>query len=155
MFDAAKGLTLMVGLAVLGCGGGQKQEESIPPSAPAAQESAGGGDLLAAEQAAYEKAKPVFEKYCVKCHTSSGKKSKKETLEHFSMDGYPFGGHHAPELGQVIPVVLGATGKEAEMPQDDPGAVKGDELQAILEWAAAFEKSHAAGLHQDGGEHHH
>ena len=119
--------------------------------------AAGGEQLLAAEKAAYEKAKPVFEKYCVKCHTTAGKKAKKKSLDHLNMDSYPFGGHHAHEIGQEIRKTLGAAGKEAKMPLDDPGAVKGDELKAILAWADTFDKSHAAGLHKQhqGGGHEH
>src|SRR5690349_17596681 len=42
-------------------------------------------DLLAAEQAAYEKAKPVFDTYCAKCHSKESKKASAKALEHFDM----------------------------------------------------------------------
>jgi hypothetical protein len=58
------------------------------------------------------------------------------------MDGYPFGGHHAGEVGSTIKTVLGACGTTATMPSDDPGAVTGDDLRLILTWADTFEKAH-------------
>lgn len=103
-------------------------------------------ELRVAEQRAYERARPVFERHCSKCHTSGGKQAKRGALRHFSMDAYPFGGHHAGEMAATIREVLGATGEEATMPDDDPGSVQGEELAAVLEWAAAFERSYAAGL---------
>lgn len=118
------------------------------PSGPA------GADLLSEERAAYERARPVFEAHCVKCHTTSGAHAKKAALKHFSMDTYPFGGHHAHSVTKTIREVLGATGEEPTMPDDDPGAVQGDDLARILSWADAFDRSHAAGLHQHGEEHH-
>src|SRR5688500_2644139 len=45
-------------------------------------------DLVAAEQAAYEKAKPVFGTYCAKCHSKDSKKAKPKTLGHFDMTSY-------------------------------------------------------------------
>jgi hypothetical protein len=95
------------------------------------------------EFAAFEKAKPAFERHCFRCHTSAGKKSKPKALAHISMDSYPFGGHHADESGSVVRKVLGA-GAKATMPSDDPGAVKGEDLALILAWAGAFEHAHPA-----------
>lgn len=120
------------------------------------EDPGGGGavapnDLLAAETGAYERARPVFEKYCAKCHTSDGAKAKKKTLMHFNMDTYPFGGHHAAEIADAIRGALGADGGEATMPLDNPGVVQGQELAAILAWADAFERSHAGGLHNHQG----
>ena len=68
-------------------------------------------------------------------------------MRHFSMDAYPFGGHHTDEMAATIREVLGADGSKPTMPRDRPGAVQDDELATILEWAAAFERSHTAGLH--------
>ena len=114
--------------------------------------------IAAAERTAYERAKPVLEKYCAGCHTSSGtKKAKKKALPHFSMDGYPFGGHHAEEIGANVREVLGATGEKPTMPADRPGAVKGDDLDAVLAWTKAFDAAHEAGLHGKAtpeGHHH-
>lgn len=114
-------------------------------------------DLLAAESAAYDAARPVFERYCAKCHSSSGTHpQRRDALPHFSIDSYPFGGHHATEMAATIREVLGVTGEEATMPKDDPGAVQGGELALILGWADAFERSHEAGLHEHGeGDHGH
>ncbi len=106
--------------------------------------------IAAAEQAAYEAARPVFETYCSNCHSSSGKKAAKKKLDHFNMDSYPFGGHHATEIGEEIREVLGVTGEEATMPKDKPGAVKGAELDLVVAWSKAFDASHKAGLHDHG-----
>ena len=95
------------------------------------------------ELAAYEAAKPVFERHCFRCHTTAGKKAKRKALEHLAMDDYPFGGHHAGEASTVIRKVLGVGGKaKATMPSDDPGAVAGDELKRIVAWADAFDRAH-------------
>lgn len=113
-------------------------------------------ELLAAEKAAYERAKPVFEIHCARCHTSSGDhKQKKKALPHFSMDSYPFGGHHMAEMPETIRDVLGQAGDEASMPADNPGAVEGEELALILAWVDAFERSHKAGLHSHEDHHDH
>ena len=96
------------------------------------------------EIAAFERAKPAFERHCFRCHTASGKRSKPKALAHIAMDGYPFGGHHADEAGSVVRKVLGAGGGKATMPSDDPGAVAGEDLTRILAWADAFEHAHPA-----------
>jgi cytochrome c5 len=118
-------------------------------------------ELVASEQAAYEQARPVFEKYCARCHTQGGKKAKAKTLGHFDMTSYPFAGHHADEVGVVIRDVLGVTGKKPTMPMDRAGVVQGDELALVVAWADAFDKAHAGGAHEgdgaphDGGGHAH
>jgi hypothetical protein len=129
-------------------------------SAPAAPESAGAtttevapapSDPLAAEQAAYERARPVFERHCARCHTTAGSKAKRGMLSHFNMDQYPFGGHHADEIAQEIRLVLGAAGKPPTMPRDDKGAVRGEELTLVLAWADAFDEAHASQAHERHG----
>ena len=96
----------------------------------------------AEETAAFEIAKPVFERHCFRCHTTAGKKSKHKALDHLSMDQYPFGGHHADEAGAAVREVLGADAHgEATMPSDDRGAVRGDDLTKIVAWAAAFDRA--------------
>jgi mono/diheme cytochrome c family protein len=99
------------------------------------------------EQEAYERARPVFERHCASCHTSSA--GKQAALRHFAMDRYPFGGHHAGQISGTIREVLGASGKPATMPKDRPGAVQAEELRAILDWADAFDRAHAAGNHHE------
>jgi hypothetical protein len=123
-------------------------EEPPPPAEPdPAQVKA---ELLAAEQSAYETAKPVFESFCAKCHTKGSKKAKPKILAHFDMTGYPFAGEHAAEIGNEIREVLGLVeGKKATMPKDRPGAVKGDDLAKIQAWADAFDKAAAGGAHGD------
>jgi len=106
------------------------------------------------ELAAYERAKPALEKYCVSCHTKGGSASSAKALEHLAMEGYPFGGHHAHEVGALVRKSLGASGTKATMPLGNPGAVKGDELAAILGWADAFDAAHPPAK-KDPGKHHH
>lgn len=110
-------------------------------------------DLLAAEMAAYEKAKPVFDKWCAKCHVKGGKKATASKLKHFDMTTYPFGGHHAMEISSEVREVLGLTGKKPTMPADKKGAVKGEELELIEAWADAFDASHKGGAHEGHGDH--
>jgi hypothetical protein len=98
--------------------------------------------LAKAEQDALAKAQPVLDAYCAKCHSSNGKKPSKKAMMHFDMTSYPFGGHHAKVIGAAIREALGASGKDPSMPADDPGAVKGDELAAILAWTKAFDDAH-------------
>ena len=105
----------------------------------------------AREVAAYARARPVFEAHCASCHTDRGGSSDPRALAHFSMDTYPFGGHHAAEIGGAIRGVLGADGSKPTMPKDRPGAVKGSELELVLAWAEAFERAHSDSAH----EHHH
>lgn len=113
--------------------------------------------LLAAETTAFERAKPVFEKYCAKCHTSRGKNASSKKLAHFDMTTYPFRGHHAGEMSATIRKVLAIGGGKPTMPADKKGAVQGDELAAIAAWADAFDASHAGGAHEGmpGHGHHH
>lgn len=94
-----------------------------------------------AEHAAYERARPVFERFCSSCHTASGSGSGKAALKHFSMDAYPFGGHHAAEMTATIRKVLGASGAPPTMPRDRPGAVTGEDLALVLAWADAADRS--------------
>jgi len=96
------------------------------------------------EIAAFEKAKPAFERHCFRCHTATGKNAKSKALVHIAMDSYPFGGHHADEAGSVVRKVLGAGGGKPTMPSDDPGSVSGDDLARILAWADVFEHAHSA-----------
>jgi uncharacterized membrane protein len=131
-------------------------EPTQPPAPDPAKVKA---DLLAAEMAAYEQAKPVFDKYCAKCHSKDGAKTSISKREHFDMTAYPFGGHHAMDVHNEIRIVLGVTGKKPTMPADKKGAVKGEELALIKAWADAFEASHKGGAHEDhsghGGGHKH
>lgn len=110
-------------------------------------------DLLAVELAAYEKAKPVFERWCASCHARTGKKQSVKKRGHFDMTTYPFGGHHAMEISGEIREVLGLTGKKPTMPLDRKGAVQGDELELIKAWADAFDAAHQGGAHAGHAEH--
>lgn len=104
-------------------------------------------DLLASERAAWDTAKPVFDKSCATCHTKAGKKSAKKKLDHFDMDTYPPGGHHSGTIGFTIREVLGLTGKKPTMPFDKPGSVQGEDLARVKAWTDAWETADKAGAH--------
>ncbi len=112
-------------------------------------------ELLAAEMAAYENAKPVFEANCSRCHTKGGKMTAEKKRDHFDMTTYPFGGHHAMELGKQIRKSLGIDGSKPTMPFDNKGSVKGEDLALIAKWADAFDAAHAGGAHVGHGDHGH
>jgi hypothetical protein len=146
--------------AWMGCGGATARKPPVASSPTGGGEPRGDaastereGDAMgeaaarstgSEELAAYEQARPVFAAYCAGCHTSKGATARPEALEHFSMDSYPFGGHHASEITGAVREVLGATGSKPTMPADRPGAVKGEDLRRILSWADAADRAHAA-----------
>ena len=120
-------------------------DAAAPPATP--DPAAVNAALLADEQTAYDKAKPVFEKYCAGCHTQNGKRATKKKLSHFDMTSYPFGGHHAATIGNEVREVLGLSGEKPTMPDDKPGSVKGDDLATVDAWAQAWIKADKAGAH--------
>jgi hypothetical protein len=103
--------------------------------------------LLADERAAFDKAKPSFDKYCAGCHTRTGKHASDKKLHHFEMTSYPFGGHHSTKLGPTIRKVLAIDGGKASMPDDKPGSVATDDLAAIAAWTRAWDAAQAGGAH--------
>lgn len=107
----------------------------------------------AEERQAYERARPVFERYCAACHSSVS--GNEVALGHFAMDTYPFEGHHAAEIAGTIRRVLGATGERPTMPLGRPGVVRDAELQVILDWALTFERTHDRESKQHSGHHRH
>jgi hypothetical protein len=100
---------------------------------------------LQAELAAYETAKPVFEKFCSGCHEKGKRGATKKALGEFEITAYPFTGEHAN--GPDIRKVLGIGGGKATMPRNKPGAVKGDDLAAITAWLDAWDAAESAGAH--------
>lgn len=116
-------------------------------AAPTVDPDKAKNEAMAAETAAYEKAKPVFEKYCANCHTKAGKKATAKKLDHFAMDTYPFGGEHTKSIGNEIRKVLGIDGGKATMPYDKPGSVTGDDLATIKAWTEAWQAAGKAGAH--------
>ncbi len=120
-----------------------------PPTEPAPPDPAQvKAELLAAETAAFDKAKPVFDAKCSGCHSKGGRMAKAKTLGHFDMTSYPFGGHHAGEITATIRKSLAIGGGKATMPKNKPGSLTADELAAIAAWADAFDASHAGGAHE-------
>ena len=134
-----------------GSGSASATEPAKPAEPDPAQVRA---ELLAAENAAFEKAKPVFDKFCAKCHSKSGSKQSQKKRDHFDMTTYPFGGHHAETIASEVRKSLAIGGGKPTMPADNKGAVKGDDLAAIAVWADAFEKAHAGGAHEGMGHEH-
>lgn len=162
---------LVLILALCACGGSSKPQPTAPvsdpvpmpeptpaipdPVAAAPQPKADPkAELLAAETAAFEKAKPVFDKWCAKCHSQGNKLATQKKLDHFDMTKYPFGGHHGMDVAKTIRKVLGIGGGKPTMPYDKKGAVQGEELAAISAWADAFDASHAGGAHDGAGHDH-
>jgi uncharacterized membrane protein len=125
------------------------------PATPAPDPAKVKAELLATELAAFEKAKPVFEKYCASCHAKGGKLATAKKLDHFDMTTYPFGGHHAAEIGGEIRKSLAIGGGKPTMPFNNKGAVKGDDLALIAAWADAFDASHRGGAHEGHSGHKH
>jgi mono/diheme cytochrome c family protein len=118
------------------------------PVAPAPDPEKVKADLLAAETAAYDKAKPVFAKYCASCHVKGGKRADAKKLKHFDMTTYPFGGEHAKSIGNEVRITLGVdTAKKPSMPADKPGSVKGEDLAAITAWTEAWRAAGQGGVH--------
>lgn len=120
-----------------------KQEP--PPVEPAPDPDQPKKDALAAELAAFEKAKPVFEKFCQSCHVKGQKNANAKKLGEFEMTAYPFTGEH--NTAKDIREVLAIGGGKATMPKTKPGSVKGDDLATIAAWADAWDAAEAAGAH--------
>ena len=123
----------------------------VAPPAPVEK----GPEVSADERAAYDRARPVLDRHCGRCHIQGGAQAKDEILAHVDMTRYPFDGAHTTELGPALRRVLAADGGEPEMPKDQPGAVKGDDLAAILALADAWTRAHAPEAAPAGHDHHH
>jgi hypothetical protein len=138
--------------------GGEAAGEAPPGETPTGETPRGSAsvkaDLLAAEEKAYEAARPVFVAQCAKCHSKDSKKAQAKTLDHFDMTSYPFGGHHAAEITAEVRKALGIGGGKATMPKDHPGAVQGDDLALIAAWADAWDRAHEGGAHEGHGDGH-
>lgn len=119
------------------------QGEAPPIEETEAVDSPDSGVASTSDEA-YERAKPVFAKHCERCHSEGQPGATKAALSHFETTRHPFGGHHAHELGKLVPRVLGVGGK-ATMPRDRPGVVQGEELESLLAWARAFDEAQSSG----------
>ncbi len=155
-------LTLLCLVLAAACGGDKKPApvkpdpapvaepepapEPAPVEPPAPDPAAIKAELMATETAAFETAKPVFDKFCTGCHVKGQKNASAKKLKEFNMTSYPFAGEHgkAPD----IRLVLGTTGKKATMPKTKPGSVKGDDLASIIAWADAWDAAEAGGAHE-------
>jgi mono/diheme cytochrome c family protein len=112
---------------------------------PASVHRAPMSPAAAGEKEAFARAKPVLDAHCAKCHTSAGKEATPKKLARVNMDTYPFRGRRAADIGAAIRKVLGVDGGKPTMPRDEPGAVKGKELEAVVAWTRAYDKAHPAG----------
>lgn len=120
--------------------------EPTPPAEPPAPPQPDPKQVaMEAELAAFEKAKPVFEKFCQGCH-GKGRGATKKALGELDINEYPFKGEHAN--AKDIKKTLGVDGKKATMPKNKPGSVKGDDLAAIVAWADAWQAAEDVGAHQ-------
>ena len=126
----------------------------------ATQSSADGGLVRNEELAAYDAARPVFQRYCANCHSAPAGAPVSVPMQHFNMNGYPFGGHHASTIAATIRRALGATGQPPTMPpsRSSSARVQGEQLRLVLAWADAVDRATAArgpATHAGGHEHHH
>ena len=118
----------------------EKKQEPAPPDPEQIKK-----DAMAAETAAFEKAKPVFEGFCKGCHQKGQKNATAKKLADFDITAYPFGGKH--NSTKEIRTVLGIEGGKPTMPKTKPGSVKDADLDAIKAWADAYDAAEAAGAH--------
>lgn len=121
-----------------------KPAKAAPSKAAPAKSKA---DLLAAENKAWDAATPVFQKYCIRCHTKGGKDATKKRLDHFNITSYPPAGHHSATIALTVRDVLGISGKTPKMPFGNVGVVQGDELAAIKAWTDAWQAADKGGAH--------
>lgn len=99
-------------------------------------------ELDAAERAAFDRAKPVFDRYCIACHTKRGKQKTQKRLDAIDFTKYPPAGRYAKIVGGAVRDVLGQSGVPATMPFDRKGAVVGDELAVVMAWVDAWARAH-------------
>jgi mono/diheme cytochrome c family protein len=122
------------------------EPEPVAPEEPPAPDPAQiRAELLAVETAAFEQAKPVFDKWCAKCHSKTGKNTSAKKRKELDTTAYPFTGEHASAA--EVRKVLGIGGGKVTMPADKKGAVKGDELALIAAWADAWDAAEQGGAH--------
>ena len=92
------------------------------------------------EEAVWQLARRVLDKHCVDCHSRGGPKASSRTLDHFSFDEYPPGGHHADEMGKAIRRALGADSKGGRpMKPHDELTLRPEERDLLLAWSRAFD----------------
>lgn len=118
----------------------EEAKEEPPPMDPKVE-------LLAGETAAYDGAKPAFEKWCKGCHMKGEKNATEKKLKHFDISAYPFTGEHAATIGTEVATSLGLTGKKATMPKNKPGSVAKEDLELIKKWIEAWDASEKGGAH--------
>jgi uncharacterized membrane protein len=141
-------LATLVVVVLAGCGtpATPKAPSAVPIDAggetPAAAPVVSQAELDAAERVAFDRAKPVIDRYCSACHTKRGKKKTQKRLDAIDFSKYPPTGRYAKIVGGAVRDVLGQSGVPATMPFDRKGAVVGDELAAVMGWVDAWAHAH-------------
>jgi mono/diheme cytochrome c family protein len=102
---------------------------------PAPVAGPGGYEASASELAAYERAKPVFERHCTACHRDGTRLTSGEAMRKVDMNGYPFGG--APRAAMTRTVMASLTGGGPTMPPFRRQPLTAEEVALIRAWAAA------------------
>ena len=120
-------------------------EPATPPADPTPPQPDPKQVAMETELAAFENAKPTFEKFCSGCHLQGKRGATKKALAELDITAYPFTGEHAN--GPDIRKSLGIGGGKAKMPKNKPGSVKGDDLAKITAWLDAWDAAEAAGAH--------
>ena len=123
--------------------------DAPPDATPAPDPVAIQAALVVAERAAYDAAKPAFDRYCASCHQQGGKKATRKKLGHFDITAYPFTGHHTDEIGPTLREVLAIGGGKPTMPMDKPGSVSAEDLALFAAFADAWDRAHAGAAAAD------
>ena len=143
-------MRVVVALALFACSGSKPATPvSAAPVDASVVDATPTGDAVPfqidygeAERTAWARAKPVFAKYCAKCHTKHVRGATAESLDAFDMTKYPIAGKYTKVVGDVVRDVLGQSGVPAKMPKDKPGTLVGDDLALILAWTDAWARAH-------------
>ncbi len=114
---------------------------SDPPDAEPAHvaSSSTGAPRVEGELAAYERARPVFERECKRCHASGTRLTSTAAMGGVDMSRYPFGGGTPTEVARRIGVSIGLFGRGATMPPTRLPGLRGEDAALVAAWIAAVE----------------
>lgn len=118
-------------------------ESAVDTLAASGIELRAGVEVAASERLAFAAARPVFERYCLRCHTQGSKKVKPSTLAALDMTTYPFTGRDEGAIAARVRAVVGLDGGQPRMPMVKPGCLTADDLDHIAAWARAFDDARA------------
>jgi hypothetical protein len=108
-------------------------------------DTAAAAGLDPAERTSFEAARPVFARYCWRCHAGGSKKVKASTLAQLDMTSYPFASDHGAAVVPLIRTVVGLDGAPATMPMAGRGCVPAADLDRIAAWTAAYARAREGG----------